>query len=190
MSRTRVALAAAASAALVVSVAPSADAAKGSFRDERGDLAGGHDIARVQVKNQKKQIKIRSVHRNLRYGQKPPSGSVAYYIDTIRKRKGPEFRIAGPVGFDGDYALVKMRGWKKVVTDGPGIPCRLSFKVNYKRDAVRASVRTGCLGKAFGGRPVGKIRVSAEATQFRKRPGVGRDWAPKRHRFYRPVRRG
>lgn len=190
MSRIRIALAAVASAALVVSAAPSADAAKDSFKDKRGDLRGGLDIQTVQVKNTWKKIKIRSTHRNLKYGEHAPGGSVSYFIDTKRKRKGPEFRLAGPVGFDGDYALVKMRGWRKSLTDGPGMPCRISFKVNYKSDAVRAAVRPICLSNAFGGHPIGKIRVSVHASQFRKGPGSGNDWAPKRHRFYPKVRRG
>lgn len=190
MSRIRKALVVVASVVAATAVAAPASAEHDAFKDKHGDLRGGNDIQSVQVKNNWKRIKIRSTHRNLKYGPHAPGGSVASYIDTIRKRKGPEFRLAGPVGFDGDYALVKMRGWRKVVdTPDTGLRCRTSFKVNYKTDAVRMAVRPICLANAFD-HTIGKIRVSVSAMQYRKGPGNGHDWAPRRHRFGPAVRRG
>lgn len=191
MTYKRAVFATVAATALAFSAAAPADAARDTFTDRAGDLKGGMDIRSVQVKNNQKLIRIRSTHRNLKYGPHSPHVSVAFFIDTIRDRKGPEFRLAGPIGFDGDYALVKMRGWKRVIDDtrGPGLPCRVSFTANYRTEAVRMSVRPVCLANAFD-HAVGKVRVSVQATQARKGPGSGHDWAPRRHRFYPAVTRG
>lgn len=188
MTRTRRLLVAVASAVVAASVASPASAAERTFTDREGDIRGGFDIQSVRVVNTGPWIKIRSHHRNLRYGSTAPGGGVSVYIDTVRRRNGPEFRISGPVGFDGDYAIVRVRRWQ---TFGGPLRCGgLRFGVNYERDVVRFAVTRRCLDRAYDHR-VGRIRVAVQAAQSRTGDGPSRvDWAPKRRTLYPAVPRG
>ena len=184
--RLLVALAAAAVAVSVVSAAP-ASAAERTFKDRAGDVRGGFDIESVRVANTGKWIKIRTHHHNLRYGDTAPGGGVSVFIDTAHRRHGPEFRFSGPVGFDGDYALVTVHRWK---ADDEALNCKgLRFGVNYKRDVVHFAVTRRCLDRAFDHR-VGKIRVAVQAAQNTASGDPRIDWAPKRRTLYPAVARG
>jgi hypothetical protein len=187
MTRSRRILIALAAAAVAASVASPASAAERTFEDQKGDVRGGFDIESVRVVNTGKWIKIRTHHRNLRYGGSQ-NGGVSVYIDTVRRRNGPEVRFSGPVGFDGDYSLSLVRRWRPV---GDPVNCqRLRYGVNYQRDVVRFAVPRRCLDRAYDHR-VGKIRVAVQTSQNRAHGPVPRyDWAPKRHRLYAAVPRG
>ncbi len=167
--------AAVAAAAVAASVIAPASPAEQTFTDKQGDLNRGFDIQSVRVVNTGKWIKIRSHHRHLRYGG-AQNGSVSVYIDTVRRRKGPEFRFAGPVGFDGDYSILRVRHWETV---GGPLGCGgLRFGVNYERDVVHFGVTRRCLDRAYDHR-VGKVRVAVMAAQNRAGGGSPRvDWAP------------
>jgi hypothetical protein len=183
--RLLVVLAAAVVAVSVIS--PPASAAEQTFTDRSGDVRGGFDIQSVRVVNTGKWIKIRTHHENLRQGPSAPGGSVSVFIDTARHRNGPEFRFSGPVGFDGDYSIVKVRRWK---ADGDALNCRgLRFGVNYQRDVVHFSVTRRCLDRAYDHR-VGKIRVAVKAAQNTASGDPRIDWAPKRRHLYPAVARG
>ena len=175
-----------ATAVVAVSVvSPPASAAERTFTDRSGDLRGGLDIQSVRVVNTGKWIKIRTHHRNLR--ATAPTGSVSVFIDTARHRNGPEFRFSGPVGFDGDYGIVKVRRWKAV---GDALNCGgQRFGVNYQRDVVHFSVTRRCLDRAYDHR-VGKIRVAVKAAQNTASGDPRIDWAPKRRHLYPAVARG
>jgi hypothetical protein len=174
-------------AVVAASVISPAGAAERTFTDKKGDVLRGFDIQSVRVVNTGKWIKIRTHHRYLRYGG-AQNGGVSVYIDTVRKRRGPEFRFAGPVGFDGDYSLLRVRRWQPV---GGPLGCRgLRFGVNYKRDVVRFAVTRRCLDRAYDHR-VGKVRVAVMTAQNRAGGGAPRvDWAPKRRTLYPAVARG
>jgi hypothetical protein len=187
MRRTRRILIALAAAVVAASVVSPASAAERTFTDREGDVAGGFDIHSVRVVNTGQWIKIRTHHRNLRYGGDTPGGGVSVYIDTVRRRNGPEVRFAGPVGFDGDYALLRVRRWQ--TTGGP-LNCNLRFGVNYRRDVVRFGVTRRCLDRVYDHR-VGRIRVAVMTAQNRPSGPVPRiDWAPRRHKLYPKVPRG
>src|SRR5690606_24072250 len=109
------------------------------------------------------------------------------YIDIAKRRKGPEFRFAGPVGFAGDYNLVlTRRNWKPA---GKALRCGLRFGVNYKRNDVRFAVKRRCMDRIYDQR-IGKVRVAVRASQNRAHGKPKHDWAPKRHKLYPAVRRG
>lgn len=183
MLRVRSVVVAAATVAMTASVAAPAGADAAKFKDKHGDLEGGMDIHAARVDNNGRWISVTSTHRNLRSGPKAPNGSVSVYIDTVRRRKGPEFAMSGPVGFDGDFAIMRMRRWKQV---GDPLGCRLRFHVNEGRDRVRFAVPRRCLDRAYDHR-VGRIRVSIRAWQDRRHGQPRSDWAPKRRHFYRAV---
>jgi hypothetical protein len=187
MTRTRKLLVAVAAGALAASVASPASAAERTFTDRKDDVRGGFDIHAVRVVNTGPWVKIRTHHRNLRYNT-AQNGGVSVFIDTVRRRKGPEFRFAGPVGFDGDYAIVRVRRWKPF---GDPLNCdRLRYGVNYQRDVVRFAVPRRCLDRAYDHR-VGKVRVAVQTAQNRAVGGAPRvDWAPKRRTLSKAVPRG
>lgn len=185
MTRIRTTLVAVAGAALAASMASPATADSAVIGDKAGDLKGGFDIRSVTVDNNGGWITASSKHRNLKYGPKAPGGGISLFIDTIPKRKGPEFRFGGPVGFDGDYALVKMRNWKAV---GDPLNCQLRYGVNYKRDVVNYGVTRRCLDRAFDHR-VGAIRVAIKAAQSTKHGQPKVDWLPSAGHLSAPVLR-
>lgn len=174
--------------ALAASVGTPASAAETNFTDAKGDVRGGFDIRAVHVDNTGKWITVKTHHRNLRYGPSVRDGGIALYLDTVRHRKGPEFRFFGPVGFDGEPNLVRVRNWKPV-----GDPVFLrgqQFGVNYKRDVVRFAVTRKLLDRVYDHR-VGKIRVAVRTAQAAPRgSGVRVDWAPGFQRLYSAVARG
>ncbi|UYM03800.1 hypothetical protein [Solicola gregarius] len=186
MSVTRIALVGIAAIALAGSVAAPADADVAVVKDKRGDVSGQVDIRSVRVDNTGKWIDIRSHHRNLTYGPHAPGLGASLFIDTNGKRKGPEFIIGGPVGSDGDYHLSKLRGWNHF---GRSLGCKMTYRVNYKRDVVRFAAKRPCLARAYD-RPVNAIRVSVRISQENRHgPGTLTDWAPRFHRFHPPVGR-
>lgn len=185
MVRQTAILAGVASVALAAGLASPASADVDRFHDKKNDAKGQVDIRGVRVDNTGRWIDIRTHHRNLTYGPHAPGLGASLYIDTIRKRRGPEFIIAGPVGSDGDYHLSKMFGWRKF---GKSLRCKVTFRVNYKRDVIRFATKRGCLAKAFR-HPVGRIRVSSRIAQEKKGSSNVVDWAPRRHRYFDWVKR-
>ncbi|MDN5851568.1 MAG: hypothetical protein L0K86_01760 [Actinomycetia bacterium] len=185
MLRLRGVLVAIASIALAASVAAPANADSATFKDKRGDLRGGFDIQSVSVDNNGRRVSVKSTHRNIRKNMFRRSGSVSAYIDIAKRRKGPEFIIAGPVGFDGDYHISKVRRWKMV---GKPLRCKsLRFRVNYKRDVVRMSASRRCLDRAYDHK-IGRIRVAVRASQGRPHGQPRTDWFPKRRHLSQWVR--
>lgn len=185
--RVRRVFAVAATVAMSASVLAPASADTVAFKDKRGDLKSGLDVHTVRVDNDGPQISITTKHRNLRKGPKAIGGGVSAFIDIAPRRKGPEFIIAGPVGFDGDYHISKVRRWKMV---GKPLRCKsLKFRVNYKRDTVRFAVGRPCLDRAYD-QKIGKIRAAVRVVQQRRPGGHNKvDWAPKRRTFYKAVQR-
>ena len=178
----------AASIALTASMAAPASAAETNFTDARGDVRGGFDVRVVHVDNNGKWITVKTHHRNLRYGPTVQTGTVAVYLDTVRNRRGPEFRFVGPVGFDSEYNIVRVRHWRPV---GDAVTFRgQRFSVNYKRDVARFAVTRKLLDRVYDHR-VGKIRVAVRTAQSKPRgDGLRVDWAPRQHRLYPAVLRG
>lgn len=172
--------------AVAASVVAPASADTDRFHDKKNDVRGQVDIRGVRVDNTGRWIDIRTHHRNLTYGPHAPGLGASVYIDTIRKRRGPEFIIAGPVGSDGDYHLSKMHGWRKF---GKPLRCRVTFRVNYKRDVIRFAAKRGCLAHAYR-YPIGRIRVSTRISQGqRDHTGSLVDWAPRKRRYFGWVKR-
>jgi len=188
MTRTRKLLIGLASAAVVVaaSAAAPASAADRTFTDQKDDVKGGFDIHAVRVVHTGNWIKIRTHHRNLRYGT-AQSGGISVYINTVRNGGGPEFRFSGPIGFDGDYGIVRVRHWKPI---GDPLSCQSQrYRVNYKRDVVAFAVTRGCLARAID-MPIRGLRVAAKTAQSQANGAPRIDWAPKRHKLYPVVHRG
>ena len=159
-------------AATAIAVVPShADTAR--FSDRRDDLRAGADLHEVVVRNEKR-LTLRFKHQNLRAGY---YASVTAYIDTTKRRPGPEYGIGGGIGGDSDWQIWRMRRWE-IVGNGP-LNCPTDLDVNYREDTSKFVIARRCLDGA------GRVRVSVVAAD----DDGDKDWAPKYHRFYSWVRR-
>jgi hypothetical protein len=106
----RVAAVAAVSALTIAGLAGTAIADAKGFQDARGDMTQGPDNHKVRVENGEKRVRINDVHRDLVSSFRSGS-SVAVYIDTDRKRTGPEYVFQGATFEGGDYALLPAEGF-------------------------------------------------------------------------------
>jgi hypothetical protein len=143
------------------------------FFDGRRDLrVGGADLHQVVVRHERRVV-LTFRHQDLRAGY---YASVTAYIDTTKRRPGPEYGIGGGIGGGSDWQLWRMRQWRSV--SGP-INCPTELNVDYRNDISQFVIPRRCI------RWPGRVRVSVVASD----DDGGRDWAPKFHRFYSWVRR-
>jgi len=143
------------------------------FFDRRGELRAGADLHQVVVRNERR-LTLTFRHRDLRPGY---YASVTAYIDTSKRRPGPEYGISGGIGGGSDWQIFRTRRWK-AVGDGP-INCPTDLNVDYRNDISQFVIARRCIDFA------GRVRVSAVASD----DDGDRDWAPKYRRFYSWVRR-
>jgi hypothetical protein len=161
--------------ALVLAIASTAIAVVPSYADQerffdgRRDLqAAGADLHQVVVRNDTRVV-LTFKHQDLRAGY---YASVTAYIDTTKRRPGPEFGIGGGIGGDSDWQIWRMRRWQ-VAGDGP-LNCPTDLNVDYRNDTSQFVITRSCLDGA------GRVRVSVVASD----DDGGRDWAPRFRRFY------
>ena len=154
-------------------VAVPAHADTGTFADRVKDLRAGADLHQVVVRNERRLV-LRFEHEDLRAGY---YAGVTAYIDTTKRRRGPEYGIGGGIGGDSDWQMFRTRRWK-AVGNGP-LNCPSRLQVDYRNDTSRFVIPRRCLDGAQ------RVRVSVVAND----DGGDRDWAPRYHRFYDWVRR-
>jgi hypothetical protein len=127
------------------------------FKDAKGDLDHGADIRRVRVVNDE-QVRVKVVHDDLVRSYESGS-SIAVFLDTDRKRRGPEYVFLGGTFEGADYALLPAKGWKRagdrqVPLHGGSYIMRLNYDkdtalIRFDREvlgnprAVRVEVKTG-----------------------------------------------
>lgn len=150
---------------LALGLAPSAAVAGTlTFTDPAHDIRPGLDVLSVRVSNESRVV-VTVRHRDLRRAAGP---SVQVYVDTNRRRLGPEF----VVGVDRWEAyLWRVRRWR-AYGDAP-LSCAMTAGLDYRREVTRVALSRRCLGYP------GPVRVSVEAYSQRSR----HDWAPGYHRF-------
>ena len=176
-------------AALSTSVlAGPASAETAVFRDAKGDLDHGADIARVRVVNEER-VKIRVVHDDLVRSYKSGS-SIAVFLDTDRARSGPEFVLLGATFEGGDYTLLPADGWKRA--SNRQVPLNggtYDMKLDYQKDAALIRIDRAVLDDP------GAIRVEVKTggelvPDDGDEPTTGKDWLGAPKRFTKWVPRG
>jgi hypothetical protein len=158
------------------------------FRDAKGDLDHGADIARVRVVNEDR-VKIRVVHEDLVRSYKSGS-SIAVFLDTDRSRSGPEFVLLGATFEGGDYALLHADGWKRA--SNRQVPLNggtYDLNLNYKKDAALIRIDRAVLDNP------GAIRVEVKTggelvPDGMDKPTTAKDWLGKPKHFTKWVARG
>lgn len=164
----RILVPAAAAALLAGGVAAPASANQRTFKDGR-DAPASIDIRKVRVENDKLIVVLVKTRRPMALGD-----SVTVYFDTLRKRRGPEFSLAGRYG--SEYTMVRRKSWTK---SGRAVDCRPYRLKIIANGNTRATVARKCLGRP------GRIRVAVHLS----RRGPGADWARAKHRWLGGVRR-
>lgn len=158
------------------------------FPDARGDLDHGADIHRVRVDNADR-IRIKVVHEDLRRSFRSGS-SLTVFIDTDRKRRGPEFVFLAGTFAGSDYALLPARGWRRA--SDRQVPLRggtYDMRLNFRKDTALLRVDRTVLRKP------GAVRVEVKTGGEMVPPGgkpvtTGKDWLGKPRHFTRWVPRG
>lgn len=166
-----------AAVATTVAAAPSAVADADRFRDDRGDEPAVIDVQSVGVRNFARVV-VTARYDNLVDGR---SGGWTVYVDTNKRRVGPEFGVSGGLSRGTDYSIYRMRYWKFL--SGPR-SCPLDMSVDYKRDTSTFVISRRCLDRPE------RVRVAVVGGKAAKDGSWVRDWAPRRHRFYDWVARG
>ena len=176
-------------AAAGLMVAAPAQADDRAFRDVRDDAPARVDIRAVRVTHEVKTLRVVVRLDDVRRNRDGSLDSFAVYVDSVRRRTGPEF-FANVEGFHLYFG--RMRRWRAVRPDRDDpytSGCRRArADVDLRDDRVTFVLpRTRrCIGR------IARARVSAVAAH-RVRPSGSRfvvDNAPARRRFYRQVRVG
>ena len=187
--RTTTALVAVLGAVAGLMVAAPAQADDRVFRDVRDDAPARVDIRAVRVTHEVKTLRVVMRLDDVRRNRDGSLDSFAVYVDSLRRRTGPEF-FANVEGFHLYFG--RMRRWRAVRPDRDDpytSGCRRTrADVDLRDDRVTFVLpRTRrCIGR------IARVRVSAVAAH-RVRPSGSRfvvDNAPARRRFYRQVRVG
>jgi len=184
----RLAVAAAVSTLSTTVLAGAASAETRVFKDERGDIAHGADIHRVRVVNDK-QVRINVVHRDLRRSYESGS-SIAVFIDTDRKRRGPEFVFLGGTFEGSDYALLRAKGWKRA--SDRQVPLHggsYIMNLDYAKDVARIRFDRAVLGNPKAVRV--EVKTGGEHVPQGEEPATTeKDWLGQPRDFTRWVKRG
>lgn len=180
--RRSASLAAAGALALgALGTAGAASAESSGFQDAHGDIKPGADIWNVRVTN------ARSVRVDIRHADLVPSyksgAGVAVYLDTDRRKAGPEFVFLGGLFEGTDYALLRAKDWRPV---GSAVPLRCSYimRLDYSREMTHIRIGRACLDGP------GKVRVAVRSGGERPDGTRVRDWLDGRRVFTPWVSRG
>jgi len=157
--------------------APAAQADGEDFRDRAGDAPAVIDVLDVRVQNFQRVV-VTARYDDLVDGR---SGGWTVYVDTNKRRVGPEFGVSGGLSTGTDYSVYRVRHWKYL--SGPR-SCPLDMNVNYRRDTSTFTISRRCLDRP------GSIRVAVVGGKSARDGSWIKDWAPRRHRFYDWVARG
>lgn len=158
------------------------------FKDAAGDLDHGADIRRVRVVNDD-QVRVKVVHDDLVRSYESGS-SISVFIDTKRKRKGPEFVFLGGTFEGADYALLPAKGWKRSSdTQVPLNGGSYVMRLNYEKDTALIKFDREVLGEPGAVRV--EVKTGGEMVAEGDEPATtGRDWLGKRRDFTPWVKRG
>lgn len=158
------ALAAVTAAALVLTLAPAAQAERMKVDDGADATASTTDIRQVRVKHGSHWVRTVVNFPNLR---KKGNSSLSIFFDTDKGSNGPEYAIGLPLFSGADYMLTETDGWKP--TDD-FVDCSYGAKFDWADDRVVLRTRRGCFGRPD------RIRVAMRMVDWSDDDHVVRDW--------------
>lgn len=153
--RLGLAAGATAAAVLAVTVASPAQAAVRRFEDPQ-DPGHSVDLRAVAVRNAPHRVAVTLRYADLRRDPASAAGG-AVYLDTDRRRHGPEFVVVGGYYEGTDYQLLRTRGFGSRAWGAP-VEGSYRMSVDYARDTVRIEVARRALDGP------GALRVAVRAS--------------------------
>lgn len=145
--------------------------------DDGADTPGmSADIRKVKVNHKLDRLVVRSTYRDLRKVTDGEVSSTAIFIDSKKKRKGPELALVSGLQDGTDYQLVRVKDWKLT---GKEVACGYSFKIRWAKNLTRLKLDRECFGKRAS------VRISQQTAEESRRTGRTVDWAPAK-RAYSP----
>lgn len=177
-TRTRAALAATATFAVVVTTMAPAYAEKTVVHDGADATASLTDIRTVRVNHADHRLRVQVKFPDLR---RNGDASLSVYVDTDPDRKGPEFALGTPLFSGSDYQLMRMRNWKRV---GSPVKCRYDVDLDWAGDVLVFKARRGCFKKPD------QLRVGMKMVDLADASHPVKDWMIGRRKFTRQLASG
>lgn len=134
------------------------------------------NIESVTADHRTHQVVVRAKFADL--AANPDGGPVsgAIYLDTKPAAAGPEFVLLAGLEDGTDYALVRMRNWKRV---GGGLTCTHNLDLDYRSNVARFTASRRCLGTPA------KVRVGMRTADQSDGSHPITDWLKSRRAFSR-----
>lgn len=185
-------------------LAEPAQAETRTFHDQHGDVRHKADIHRVKVTYNKRGVHVRIKLRDIKKQSASAAryrGSAAVFFDVRPGRRGPEFKLVGPIapaksGYD--WSLLRTKSnWR---TRQREALCKSSIRTNMRRNVVNVRIAKPCLrnpdmlnlktGNIIRNKRLKAPKRIRVAVSTGTKRGAVRDWAPRVKRFYPAVQRG
>lgn len=124
----------------VALTAGSASAETARLADDVADMGHYADAESAVVRHTSRALVVKVQHQSLR---RTGDAGISVFIDTDRRRSGPEFVLNGGLYEGTDYALWRARGLDRT---GQMLMCAYRMKVDYASDSTLVRVSRDCLG--------------------------------------------
>lgn len=145
--------------------------------DDGADTPGSSaDIRKMKVKHNLDRVVVRTTYTDLRKVTDDRFSSTAIFIDSKRKRRGPELALVSGLQHGTDYQLVRVKGWRII---DKRVDCGYSFKIRWARKLTTLRLDRECFAKAA------TVRVSQKTAEQSNASDLIVDWAPGK-RAYSP----
>lgn len=136
--RTFRVLAATTALGAALSMAPPASAQVLRLDDGADATASLTDIRKVRVGHGDRNVRVRTTFPDL---AEESDAWLDVFVDTRRRRRGPEYAIGLPLFSGGDFVLLRMRNWRFV---GEPVDCSYGAKFAWDDDYLRLRFDRGC----------------------------------------------
>lgn len=153
--------------------------------DDPVDTHHGSDILALQFRNGDENVRVTTIHSNLRRSPATGSGGSVFF-DTDPADRGPEYVFTGGYFEGTDYVLVETEGFHADQWGDPVEHGDYTLRVSYRRDRVQVIVSRAALGNPD------EVRVAVRASGTRTdgtRHGLT-DWVGARREFTPWLARG
>lgn len=108
--------------------------------DHGADMGHYADAESAVIRHTSRALVVKVQHQSLR---RTGDAGISMFIDTDRRRSGPEFVLHGGLYEGTDYALWRARGLDRT---GQMLMCPYRMKADYATDATLVRVSRTCLG--------------------------------------------
>lgn len=176
--RTRIALTASSALVLAGLAAAPAHAEFYEIDDPADASASVSDVYGIYAQHGRENLLVKVRFNDL---MRSSAAGVSIYIDSNRRKKGPEYVLSSGLGNGTDYVLTSATRWRG---SDNRINCDYAARPRWGKDVFRAVISRDCFGRT------GKVRVSVKMVDQADGSHPVVDWAPKRHGWSLPIASG